>query len=486
MNIGRIISLGTILIMLQVTSCRPDLKNGAPVMVSQQLIKKYWKCNNCVILADSVSLKDRNSSLTSKFILRNFTLSARIKTTAGAEGALLFHVKTNSPEALTGYSMMLNNRDYRIGNPQKTGSLSLIRNNFVRSASDNKWFVLFLSVKGNHITISVDNKIISEYIQPENPSRIRDLEGRILSKGLIKLEKTSDTGIILLNEIKIESLPDDLAFENPDPLTTDSTGEFINLLNQQGFPVIDYHGHLKGGLTIDQILQHGHNSGYNYGIAPNCGLHFPVTNDSTLSEYYDQIKHEPVFKAMQCEGREWIKLFTPEIIARYDYIFTDAMTWTDHKGRRLRLWIPEETFVDDEQQFMDMLVAKIEAILSQEPVDIYVNPTFLPPALAASYDRLWTAERMDRVINVLKENDVALEINARYKLPGVAFIKKAKEAGVKFTFGTNNADNNDLNRLEYCLEIIHEAGLTAKDMFLPRPSDDKKVLKKGLPAMITG
>jgi hypothetical protein len=43
-----------------------------------------------------------------------------------------------------------------------------------------------------------------------------------------------------------------------------------------------------------------------------------------------------------------------------------------------------------------------------------------------------------------------------------------------------------LNRLEYCIKIIEEAGIKSQDMFLPRPSGDKKVLKKGLPAKITG
>jgi histidinol phosphatase-like PHP family hydrolase len=133
-----------------------------------------------------------------------------------------------------------------------------------------------------------------------------------------------------------------------------------------------------------------------------------------------------------------------------------------------------------------MLVGKIEAVLSQEPVDIYVNPTYLPEVIAAGYDRLWTPERMDRVIKVLVENDVALEINARFKIPSIAFVKRARAAGVKFTLGTNNAGNTDLGRLEYSLKVIEEAGITADDMFVPRPAGDKKILKKGLPAKITG
>ena len=179
-------------------------------------------------------------------------------------------------------------------------------------------------------------------------------------------------------------------------------------------------------------------------------------------------------------------LFSPAAVAGFDYIFTDAMTWSDHKGRRMRLWMPDETFVDNDQQFMDMLVGKIEAVMEGEPVDIYVNPTFLPAQLASRYDELWTNERMARVVSVLQRNQVALEINARYKIPIIAFIRKAKEAGVKFTFGTNNTKNDDLNRMEYCLKVIREVHLTQEDIFMPKTKAERKILKKGLPAAITG
>ncbi|HPR84678.1 MAG TPA: hypothetical protein PLG33_01430, partial [Prolixibacteraceae bacterium] len=193
----------------------------------------------------------------------------------------------------------------------------------------------------------------------------------------------------------------------------------------------------------------------------------------------------PIFRGMQAEGREWITLFSPEAVARFDYIFTDGMTWTDHKGRRMRLWIPEETFIDDEQQFMDELVGKIESVMSQEPVDIYVNPTFLPPAIAAKYDQLWTDARIDRLVNVLAKNGVALEINSRYKIPSEKILRKAKEAGVKFTFGTNNT-GADLGTLDYSFEMREKLGLTYKDMFMPKKQSEKRVLVKGLPKKITG
>jgi len=472
------------IISVNLFSCQTGTKKGGVIKISTSGIENYWALQDVTKTKDSVKLEKQSSAITSKFSAGNFEFTAKLKTTKGAEGFVVFAAPAANPDQ-KGYEVKINNSDYREGDIQKTGSLSKIRNNFVRTANDDEWFKLAVAVNGKKIKVSVNDKIISEYTEPSKLIRSPQMAGYVLSEGNLIIRKTSDAGQLMIGDMTFKPL--DIQVK-ADTLVAepDSIMKVIDLLNEQIFPLIDFHGHLKGGLTMDQACQHARNNGYNYGIAANCGLKFPVTSDATLNAYLDAINKEPVFKVMQCEGREWVTLFTPAAVARFDYIFTDAMTWTDDKGRRLRLWIPEETFVDDEQKFMDMLTGKIEAIMSNEPVDIYVNPTFLPAKIAADYDRLWTPERMDRVIKVLKNNDVALEINARYKIPSLAFLRRAKDAGVKFTFGTNNTTNNDLGRLEYCLEAIKDLGLTADDIFIPRPAKEKKVMKSGLPSKITG
>ena len=477
--------LPVIILSLGLFSCQTGPKKGEVIKIDTSNVAKLGSQTDITATGEGFLLKNKLSAISTNFKVRNFEFTTKLKTSPGAEGILAFAAPDASGSE-KGYTVKINNSDYRVGSPQKTGSLSKIRNNFVRTATDNEWFNVAVTVNGSKIKVTVNNKTISEYNEPANVQRSGDIVGRVLSSGFITIRKTNGDGEILAAEMTILPLDDATKAENIAVAEPDSIMKVVDMLNQQEFPLIDFHGHLKGGLTMDQACQHARDNGYNYGIAANCGLKFPVTSDSTLNAYLDGINSEPVFKVMQCEGREWVTLFTPAAVARFDYIFTDAMTWTDNKGRRLRLWIPEETFVEDEQAFMDMLVGKIEAVMANEPVDIYVNPSFLPAKIATGYDRLWTPERMDRVVNVLKNNDVALEINARYKIPSIAFLKRAKAAGVKFTFGTNNTTNTDLGRLEYCLKAIKELGLTADDIFLPRSANDKKVMKSGLPSKITG
>ena len=54
-------------------------------------------------------------------------------------------------------------------------------------------------------------------------------------------------------------------------------------------------------------------------------------------------------------------------------------------------------------------------------------------------------------------------------IPSAKIIARAKERGIKFTFGTNNG-NADFGRLEYALDMVDACGLTASDIWFPSES----------------
>ncbi len=417
---------------------------------------------------------------------RNFEFETEVKTEENANSGIFINTQYQGegwPQK--GYEIQVNN-SYRGSEKyperRKTGSIYNIRNIYFPLVKDNEWFKMRVKVDENHVEVFVNDVKVNDYIEPEDPWRPEGSELQRLGKGTLALQAHDPKSTTYYRNLKLRELPKSKIQK---PEVDKQWDTLVTKLMKSGFPFIDYHVHLKGGLTIDQVVENSQKLGINYGIAPNCGLHFPVTNDSSLYAYVKEVEGSPTFKGMQAEGREWVTLFSPEAVAQFDYVFTDAMTFTDSKGRRNRIWIPEEVWVDDKQQFMDQLVGKIEAIFSQEPVDIYVNPTVLPAVIQDEYDQLWTQERKERVIKVLADNDIALEINARYKVPKADMIKMAKDAGVKFSFGTNNT-GDELGRLEYCIQMIEECGLTPDDIFEIKPDSLKPVVIKGLPEKITG
>jgi histidinol phosphatase-like PHP family hydrolase len=116
-------------------------------------------------------------------------------------------------------------------------------------------------------------------------------------------------------------------------------------------------------------------------------------------------------------------------------------------------------------------------ILDKEPLDILGNVTWLPGALAADYDSLWTPARMQRVIAAAVKYGVALEISSSYKLPKRPFLEMAKAAGVKFSFGSNGRYPK-MGLLDYSVTTARELGLKPSNMFHPAPDGQKAVQRR--------
>lgn len=407
---------------------------------------------------------------------KNFEFSAEVMMQSGAESAICFHT-ANHPSPAPGFEVLLANdsrcADGFIQN-RKTGSLNGVRHvwkNFIR---DIGWFTLHILVRQKQVQVRVNDMLVVDYIEPDQPFSANPEFNCRISHGTFALEARSPQSATFFRNLRVRPLPDAVPQLSGERPIVDDVYRDIIRLGAANIPVVDYHTHLKGGLTIDQAVANSRRVGIGHGIAINCGLSFPVHDDASIRDYLESMKGQPCYVAMQAEGREWRTLVTPESVACFDYVFTDAMTFTDDNGKRMRIWIPEEIgVITDKQAFMEMLVKRIEGIM-REPIDIYANATYIPDQIAADYDALWTPQRMQRVIDAALRNDVAIEINNRRKIPSPAFLKMAKAAGCKFSFGTNNAEA-ELGRLEYPMQMAKECGLVWQDIFVPKPDGQKPI-----------
>ncbi len=401
---------------------------------------------------------------------KNFEFKADVMTQPGANSGIYIHTSfENQGWPSKGYEIQINNSYTGHGfyyEYKKTGSLYAIRNMFKTLAEDNEWFTMHILVEGKRIRVKVNDMLVVDYMEPAKPVRFGEYLDRVLSSGTFALQCHDPDSKVFFKNIMVKPLQDDIETALKDLPVVDDTYVEILKLNMGNFPLIDLHVHLKGGLTLDEALANSRRVGINYGIAPNCGVGFPITSDDGIEEFLESMKGVPAFLGMQAEGREWVDLFSKEAIEKFDYVFTDAMTFTDDKGKRTRLWMPDEVDISDKQEFMDMYVNRILSVLNDEPIDIYVNPTYLPAEIADEYDKLWTESRMQKVIDAAVKKDIAIEINARFRIPSAKFIKLAKKAGVKFSFGTNNG-GQELGRLRYCLDMLKECKLQPNDMFVP-------------------
>lgn len=400
----------------------------------------------------------------------NFEFETEVMTKPGARAGLLFHTTPQNAAGPEQLAVQITSSLPGLRALPQTGSLLGVRNIYKALVPDDKWFKVRITVRAKHVQVRVNDALLVDYVEPPMPGSSLH---RRLSHGTFALEGQEAPGQTLFRGLRVKRLPDD-ATDPAQPAPFDDVAATLLRLTGERYPVVDFHTHLKGGLTLEETLDHMRRTGINHGVAVNGGIGFPITSDEGIERFRQSMQGAPCFIALQAEGREWPTLFSRQAIAKFDYVFTDAMTIPDHRGKRTRLWVKEEVEVPDKQAFMENLVGCIVKILDNEPVDIYVNPTFLPDVIAAEYDTLWTPERMDRVIAAAARNGVAIEINSRLKIPSAAFLKRAKAAGIKFTLGTNNTDR-DLGRLEYSLQMIKECGLTPGDMWMPKPDGQKPV-----------
>lgn len=415
---------------------------------------------------------------------RNFELEFEALAEPGANSGFYFHTayqEKGYPQK--GFEIQINNTAGGEGNyreRKKTGSLYGVRNVYKQLAADGEWLKVQAAVRGKNVQIRLNGALLVDYTEPSPPVIADGSErGRFLDRGTFALQCHDPGSKVRFRAIRVRPLPDDVDGGTAAPVADDVFRKVLTY-GARNIPMVDYHVHLKSGLSLEQALAKSRRDGIQYGLAVNCGKGHAVETDEGARQFVESMRDQPVFVAMQAEGREWTRMFSRATAALFDYVFTDSMTWTDNRGRRMRLWIREEVgTIADAQEFMDTLVERAVGILEREPVDIYVNPTFLPDVIAADYDRLWTEERMRKVIGAAVRNGVAIEINNRYKLPSATFLKMAKAAGCKFSFGTNNAGAADLGRCEYGLQMVEECKLNWQDFFAPGAWGPKAVERKG-------
>ena len=396
---------------------------------------------------------------------QNFLIQGQAFTEKDAEAILLFHT-----DGKKGYEVLF--RNGAMDGSRKTGSLSAIRNLYRSLAADNEWFDFEIAVRGKNIAISINGTDVVCYTEPGKPYRIPQYAQRLLGQGDVILQ--GKQGTVKFRNLVITSLDKEARNANDTLPAIDEQNDAIIRLQQQNYPVIDYHVHLKGGLTKETAHAMSMNYGINYGVAPNAGeggVGRMLANDQEVYDYYKEVKPLPFICGVQGEGRKWTATFSQEALGTFDYLFTDAMTIMDHKNRNSRIYRAEEVHYDgvNKDQYMEQIVDQTVKILTNEPADIFANPTYIPEDMQADYDKYWTDERINRVLDVMQKHSIALEINPRYKIPSMKIIQMAKDRGMKFTFGTNNVDAN-FGKLEYCIEAIEKCGITADDIWFPTMS----------------
>lgn len=131
----------------------------------------------------------------------NFVFKADIMTTPGSNSGIFFHTKYQEEGwPAHGYEAQVNNSFD--ADPRRTASLYNVDDNTEITYPDDEWFTMTIRVEGQHITILVNDEIVTDYTEPEDVDRGTN----VLSSGTFALQGHDPDSKVYFKNIKVKPL----------------------------------------------------------------------------------------------------------------------------------------------------------------------------------------------------------------------------------------------------------------------------------------
>lgn len=184
----------------------------------------------------------------SKHDFRNFEFSAEVMTSPGSNSGIYVHTKLQ-PDGwpAAGYELQVINSNppaEKMGGyieHKMTGSIYAVRNTWVAPAKDDEWFNYRIRVVGKTIQTFINDKLICEYAEPENPWRPNDKKGRLLGSGTFALQAHDPGSVVKYRNMKVRILPNDATPpEDLVPLADRELDELVTQASNDNIPLIAF------------------------------------------------------------------------------------------------------------------------------------------------------------------------------------------------------------------------------------------------------
>jgi histidinol phosphatase-like PHP family hydrolase len=241
----------------------------------------------------------------------------------------------------------------------------------------------------------------------------------------------------------------------------------------------DLHAHSTlsdGDLPPERVAELAAERGVEIGIADHVSARNAERFVGTLEavERYLAIVGElPVFLAGEfCWCDALWKELPDEVLDRFDYRIGSNHGFVLPGGDIGSPWwkkLPDPWHLRP-QEVIEAMVDNLCEMVRTMPIQIAAHSTLTPPALYAlepDVHAWWTDEREDRWVEALAQSGVAMEISNRYRLPHDRLLAKARQAGVRFTLGSDGHTEAQVGRLEWAAETARRVGITDAHLWIP-------------------
>lgn len=135
---------------------------------------------------------------------KDFELKVDVLTRKDSNGGIYFHTKYQDvgwPKY--GFEAQVNNAAGK--DPQKTGSLYAVVKVLDVPAKDDEWFTEAVTVKGNKVTIKVNDKVVVDYTEPADQKAGEDFTRKI-DEGTFALQAHDPGSTVYFKNIRVKRL----------------------------------------------------------------------------------------------------------------------------------------------------------------------------------------------------------------------------------------------------------------------------------------
>ncbi len=135
----------------------------------------------------------------------NFEFKVSVMTTPGSNSGIYFHTEYQEEGwPSKGYEVQVNNSqsDWR-----RTGSLYSIDDVREVYVDDNVWFTEYVKVEGKRVIVKINDEVVVDYTEPENPERGEGSEGRIISSGTFAFQAHDPDSKVFYKNVMVRPLP---------------------------------------------------------------------------------------------------------------------------------------------------------------------------------------------------------------------------------------------------------------------------------------
>jgi len=137
---------------------------------------------------------------------RNFEFKASVMTKPKANSGIYIHTRYQEGGwPVHGYEVQVNNSQ---SDWKRTGSLYDVVNIMETYVNDDEWYTEYIKVEGKRIIIKINDIVVVDYTEPQNPKRGEgDRAHRVLKGGTFALQGHDPGSVIYYKDIMVRPLP---------------------------------------------------------------------------------------------------------------------------------------------------------------------------------------------------------------------------------------------------------------------------------------